>query len=90
MNDLILHPTASTVVPVTICPPRKPRKPRARKGEGLAACTVDELRVVLQSRNMKFTTKHTKGELLAMATSGIYRAPAAYERAAAKRKAAKA
>lgn len=89
-NDLILHPTEAFPVPVTICPPKRARKPRARKGEGMAACTVAELRVVLKSRNMKFTTKHTKAELLAMAISGQYVVAAAQVRENERRKAKRA
>ena len=88
MNDLILHPTASTPVPVTICPPKKPRKPRVRKpAQGWSDLTVTELRAACDSRGVKHTTKHTKQELIAMAKTGVYVRPAAYDRAAAKRKA---
>lgn len=88
MNDLILHPTESTPVPVTICPPKRARKPRAKKAaQGWADLTVAELRQACASRGVKFTTKHTKPELIAMAKTGVYITPAAYARAAAKRKA---
>ena len=87
MNALILHPTEATPVPVTICPERKARKPRARKGEGFAAMTRDELVVAVQSRGLKTTTKHTKAELLAMFTTGLYVRPAALDRENARRKA---
>ena len=93
MNDLILHPTEATLVPVTICPTKtgkRQRKPRARKGEGFASLTRDELVVAVQSRNLRVTTKHTKAELLAMLTTGVYLRPAALDRENARRKAKRA
>lgn len=91
MNALILHPTASTPVPVTICPPAKARKPRKAKAKAQwSDFTVAELRAACVSRGVKVTTKHVKAELIAMAQTGIYIRPAALDRQAAKRKAAKA
>lgn len=90
MNALILHPTASTPVPVTHCPPagaRKPRKPRTRKPGDL---TCDELRAVLLARDIKFTTKHTKAELIAMTITGVTVRAAAQDRENARRRAARA
>lgn len=89
MQELILHPTAAYPVPVTICPPKKPRKPRKVKTERAKweDFTVAELRAACVSRGLKVTTKHVKGELIAMARDGVYIVPAAYARAKAKRQA---
>lgn len=88
MSALILHPTASTPVPVTLIATKRPRKAKAKKAaQGWSDLTVDELRAACTSRGVKHTTKHTKPELIAMAQSGVYVRPAAYDRAAAKRKA---
>lgn len=90
MNDLILHPTASTPVPVTICPPRQ-RKARVRK-EALdwTDLTCEELRAACVSRGLKPTTKHVKAELIAMARDGLQVRPAALDRENARRKAKRA
>ena len=90
MNALILHPTEAYPVPVTICPPKKARKPRKVKTERAKweDFTVAELRAACVSRGLKVTTKHVKAELIAMARDGVYIRPAAYDRAAAKRAAA--
>lgn len=91
MNDLILHPTASTPVPVTHCPPAKVRKPRKAKPKtAWTDFSVAELKAACISRGVKVTTKHVKSELIAMAQSGIYIRPAALDKQNAKRKAAKA
>lgn len=88
MQELILHPTESTPVPVTIIETKRPRKPRAKKvAQGWTDLTVAELRAACASRGVKFTTKHTKPELIAMAKTGVYIVPAAYARAKAKRQA---
>ena len=86
MQELILHPTASTPVPVTLIATKRPRKKAAKK-ERLEP-TLADLRLMVAARGIKVTTKHTKGELLAMFATGMYIRPAAYDRAAAKRKAA--
>ena len=89
MNALILHPTEATPVPVTIIATKRPRKAKAKKpAQGWADLTVAELRAACVSRGVKFTTKHTKPELIAMARDGVYITPAAYARAKAKRAAA--
>lgn len=88
MNALILHPTEATPVPVTIIETKRPRKPRAKKAaQGWSDLTVAELRQACASRGVKYTTKHTKPELIAMAKTGVYVVPAAYARAKAKRQA---
>lgn len=92
-HALILHPTMSTPVPVTHCPPatKKARKPKTRKPvTGWKDLTVAELRAACASRGVKFTTKHTKAELIHMASTGLYVVAAAYVREKAKRAAAKA
>lgn len=90
MQELILHPTASTPVPVTIITTKRPRKAKAKKAaQGWSDLTVAELRAACASRGVKFTTKHTKPELIAMAKTGVYVVPAAYARAKAKRAAEK-
>lgn len=86
-NALILHPTMATAVPVTHCPPAKARKPRKAKVK--TQPTLEDLRLMVKARGMKVTTKHTKGELMAMFVSGEYITPAAYARAKAKREASK-
>jgi len=80
MQDVILHPTASTPVPVTHCKPGKAKG--VKKARDL---TCDDLRAMLAARGIKWTTAHTKGELRAMHISGEYQRPAAYDRQNAKR-----
>jgi hypothetical protein len=87
MNALILHPTASTPVPVTLV---ATKAKRAKKAKPKLEPTLADLRQMVAARGIKVTTKHTKGELLAMFSLGVYIRPAAYDRAAAKRQAAKA
>lgn len=88
MNALILHPTESTPVPVTLVATKRPRKPRTRKPiAGWSDMTVAELKAACASRGVKTTTKHVKAELIAMAQTGVYIRPAALDRAAAARKA---
>ncbi len=79
MNELIIHPTKAYKKPIT------PRK--RRTATGWRDLTVAELRQACASRGVKFTTKHTKPELIAMAQTGIYIRPAAYAKAAKTRKA---
>ena len=82
MNDLILHPTESYPVPITICRPgqsgTRKRKAKARKARQTP--TVEELRQMCKARGLKVTTKHRKGELLAMFATGVYVRPAALDR----------
>lgn len=85
MNALILHPTESTPVPVTHVLTARPRKARVVKPR--LEPNLADLRQMVAARGIKVTTKHTKGELLAMFSTGMYLRPAAYDRAAAKRKA---
>ena len=85
MQQLILHPTASTPVPVTLI---ETKAKRVRKAKVKTEPTLADLRLMVAARGIKVTTKHTKGELMAMFASGLYIRPAAYDRAAAKRKAA--
>lgn len=85
MNALILHPTAATPVPVTLVATKAKRKAKAKK-ERLEP-TLADLRLMVAARGIKVTTKHTKGELLAMFATGTYIRPAAYDRAAKARKA---
>lgn len=92
-KELILHPTASTPIPRTICPPKgkAKRKPRVKKdAASWADLTVAELKAACISRGLKVTTKHVKAELIVMARDGQQVRPAAYDRQNAKRKAAKA
>jgi hypothetical protein len=88
MQALILHPTESTPVPVTLVATKRPRK--ARKAQVRQEPTVVDLRQMCKARGLKVTTKHTKRELMAMFATGEYIRPAAYDRAAAQRQAAKA
>lgn len=85
MNALILHPTAATPVPVTLIATKAKRGKKATKVR--TEPTLLDLRQMVAARGIKVTTKHTKGELLAMFATGTYIRPAAYDRAAAKRKA---
>lgn len=88
MTDLILHPTASTPVPVTLIAPGKSglaktvRKPRD--------LTVAALRGMCEAAGFKTSSKHVKAELRAMLTSGQQIRPAAQDRENAKRRAARA
>jgi len=86
MSALILHPTASTPVPVTLVATKRPKKKAAKKVK--TEPTLADLRLMVAARGIKVTTKHTKGELLAMFATGTYIRPAAYDRAKAKRQAA--
>lgn len=79
---LMLHPTAATAVPVTHVTTK--RRKKAAKKERLEP-TLADLRQMVAARGIKVTTKHTKGELLAMFATGTYIRPAAYDRAAKKR-----
>jgi len=85
-NDLILHPTEATPVPVTHI---ATKAKRTRKAKVKTEPTLEDLRLMVKARGIKVTTKHTKGELMAMFVSGEYFAPAAYARAKAKRDLAK-
>ena len=85
MNALILHPTAATPVPVTLIA-TKAKRAKAKKVK--TEPTLLDLRQMVAARGIKVTTKHTKGELLAMFATGTYIRPAAYDRAKAKRQAA--
>ena len=96
MNQIILHPTEATPVPVTHCPPRtarggksKQRKPRTPKPGDM---TRDELLAALAKLRptLKATTKHTKPELLAMLTLGTQVRAAAQDRENARRRAKRA
>ena len=80
MFDMILHPTASTPVPVTHVYTKRPRK--ARDTSKRLTPTVADLRLMVKARGIKVTTAHTKGELLAMFATGAYVRPAAYDRQA--------
>ena len=92
MYDMILHPVAATPIPRTIIAMGKSgktiRKPASRD------LTADQLRELLAARGIEHKSAHTKAELRAMHTSGVYVRPAAYDRQnkarAAKRAAAKA
>jgi len=85
MNALILHPTAATPVPVTLIATKAKRGKKATKVK--TEPTLLDLRQMVAARGIKVTTKHTKGELLAMFATGTYIRPAAYDRAKAKRQA---
>lgn len=85
MFDIILHPTASTPVPVTHVYTKRPRKQVDRSKR--VTPTVADLRLMVKARGIKVTTAHTKGELLAMFATGEYVRPAAYARQALARKA---
>lgn len=87
MNALILHPTEATPVPVTLIATKAKRGKKATKVK--TEPTLIDLRQMVAARGIKVTTKHTKGELLAMFATGTYIVPAAYARAKAKRAAAK-
>jgi len=89
-HALILHPTMSTPVPVTHCPPagKKMRKPRTRKAG--APLSNDDLRALLKAKGLKFTSKHTKAELMAILASGQTFVSAAQVRENAARKAKRA
>ena len=81
MNALILHPTEAYAKPVTICPPKRAKAVKKPRREP----TKDDLIAMCKARGLKTTTKHTKGELLAMFAAGVYIRPAAYDRDAARR-----
>lgn len=88
MNAIILHPTEATPVPVTLIATKRPKAKKAKAPR--AEPTLADLRLMVAARGIKVTTKHTKGELLAMFATGAYIVPAAYARAKAKRQATKA
>lgn len=88
MSDLILHPTASTPVPVTLIAAGKSGKAKTvKKPRDL---TVADLRVLCQAAGLKVTTKHTKAELRQMLTTGTSIRAAAQDRENARRRAARA
>lgn len=82
--------------PVTICPTmpaagvKRPRKAATPKREKAATITCDDLRAVLMARKVRFTTKHTKAELIRLANGEAYFEAAAYTREKAARKARRA
>lgn len=86
MNAMILHPTASTPVPITLVATKRPKAKRVAKPR--KEPNVADLQQMCRARGIKVTTKHTKGELLAMFATGTYIVPAAYARARANRQAA--
>ena len=67
----------------------KPARARTAKPAHREA-TCDDLRALLATRGIKWTTAHTKAELRAIHLSGTYQRPAAYDRQNAKRKADRA
>ncbi len=83
-HELILHPTEATPVPVTLIETKRPRR---RNQKPRTSPTVEDLRLMCKARGLKVTTKHTKGELLAMFASGTQVRPAAYDRENARRQA---
>ena len=85
MLDMILHPTASTVIPRTIIATGKSGK--ARTVSKPRDMTADQLRELLTFAGIKHVAAHTKTELRAMHTTGVYVRPAAYDRQNLARKA---
>lgn len=86
--QVILHPTASTPVPVTHIETGKSGKAKTVKKP--RDMTRDDLALLVQARGLRVLTKHTKAELRAMLTSGQQIRPAAQDRANAARKAKRA
>ena len=92
--------TCTDLVPVSkVRTYRKAKKPAASaaavnsalKGEAaLPTLRVVDLRVLAKAKGLKPTTKHTKGELIAMLTRNTPVRPAALDRQNAARKAARA
>lgn len=90
--------TCTDLVPIgKVRTHRKAKKPvasaktinAALRGEAaLPTLRVVDLRVLAKAKGLRPTTKHTKGELLAMLTSGSRVRPAALDRQNLARKAA--
>lgn len=76
--DIIVHPTAAYAKPRT----RRIAKAKPAKVAKPKAVTVAQLQHALTLAGLKFTTKHTKPELMLILSTGLYIRPAAY----AKRK----
>ena len=94
MQQLMIHPDRNVQPlnaegkPVSVTHVTAKAK-KARKAKVKTQPTLEDLRLMVKARGMKVTTKHTKGELMAMFVSGEYITPAAYARAKAKRDASK-
>ena len=86
--NIQLHPTAATAVPVTrVATGVSGKKARTKKVAAQKDITVDDLRVMLAARNIRYTTKHTKAELRRLYSGEAYFHAAAYLREKAARKA---
>lgn len=70
--------------------PRKRAKPAVKAPPRVKEPTVPELRAFALAMGLKAVTAHTKRELHAMLTSGVYVRPAAYDKQNEKRAAARA
>lgn len=88
MQAIILHPTASTPIPVTHIKAGKSGKPVKAKAQ--RDMTRDDLVILVQAAGLRPLTKHTKTELRQMLTTGKHVKPAAQERANTQRKAKRA
>lgn len=86
--QVILHPTASTPVPVTHI--KAGRSGKAKPVKAQRDMTRDGLVLLVQAAGLRALTKHTKAELRQMLTTGQQVRPAAQDRANAQRKAKRA
>ena len=81
--ELIVHPTAS------YAKPRTARKAKAKVSRETTPkpekITVAGLHLALTAAGLKFTTKHTKAELMLILSTGQYTRPAAYAKRAARK-----
>lgn len=85
--ELVLHPTAATVIPRTLIEARVSGlkvKTVTKKSRDLTNAQLAEL---VAAAGLKPLKAHTKAELRAMITSGQQIRPAAYDRANTQRKA---
>ena len=88
MNDLI--PAGRVRGAKRKARPNAERVVKAGATGDLGALKVADLQLLCRTRGLKFTLRHTKGELQAILASGSYAPPAAYAREAKARKARKA
>ncbi len=86
--NIILHPTAATVVPVTHI--KAGRKGKPIKAKAQRDMTREQLAEFVKARGLRVLSKHTKAELRAMIASGQQIRPAAQDRDNAARRAKKA
>ena len=86
MNDLLVIPQpARAKARKAKSRPKAARVVEAQASGDLGKLTVADLQLLCKTRGLKFTTRHTKGELKAILASGSYAPPASYAREAAAR-----